>query len=422
MDQSPITINQQRKGGGRFSSFSDDQRNTLLKYFDEYGMTSTKRCNTELMERCCTEVGTTVDKVKNWIGSEAVKRKRKAGILPRPKFEFLSGSPELKIATLPPIKKIKRVNGYNVFFSDYVQTHSELGPDFKERNAVVAQKWAELSDNDRKQWAARAEIVCSTSIQEFQQQQGALLSSPDTLESSLLSSTTTNHVLAEENIVEKTLLAIQEKFELLEQLGFEGYSILVNTGALQTHLLATSKGKSYHKQRQQHGKPLENPFIGHVFSESSELSPSVAVTTTASTATLSHAIASSSPSQSSSPLKIVRISVGNSSPGGAISLSSLETMQRSVLNAFSLKYKVVTGCSEVPYDNLESLGVQVYGMPQGVPFHSPLLYNQQQLQQILANLEKIVFLKFNSQSTTETPLEVEISQDSVASLVDPGVH
>ena len=71
-------------------------------------MTSTKRCNAELMERCCSEVGTTIDKVKvrqfldrrnrlkftklfqNWIGSEAVKRKRKAGILPRPKFEFLS--------------------------------------------------------------------------------------------------------------------------------------------------------------------------------------------------------------------------------------------------------------------------------------------------------------------------------------------
>ena len=26
--------------------------------------------------------------LQNWIGSEAVKRKRKAGILPRPKFEF----------------------------------------------------------------------------------------------------------------------------------------------------------------------------------------------------------------------------------------------------------------------------------------------------------------------------------------------
>ena len=51
-------------------------------------------------------------------------------------------------------------------------------------------------------------------FQEFQQQQGALLSSTDTLESSLLSSTTTNHVLAEENIVEKTLLAIQEKVNI----------------------------------------------------------------------------------------------------------------------------------------------------------------------------------------------------------------
>ena len=54
---------------------------------------------------------------------------------------------------------------------------------------------------------------------------------------------------------------------MLEQLGFEGFAILVNTGALQTHLLATSKGKAYHKQRQHIGKPLENPFIGYVFSE-----------------------------------------------------------------------------------------------------------------------------------------------------------
>lgn len=47
----------------------------------------------------------------------------------------------------------------------------------------------------------------------------------------------------------------------------------------------------------------------------------------------------------------------------------------------------------MPYDNLQQLGVQVYGMPPGIPFHSPVLYTQQQLQQILANLEKIVFLK-----------------------------
>ena len=44
---------------------------------------------------------------------------------------------------------------------------------------------------------------------------------------------------------------------------------MVNTGELQTHLLATSKGKNYHKMKQQSGKPLENPFIGYVFSEES---------------------------------------------------------------------------------------------------------------------------------------------------------
>ncbi len=58
--------------------------------------------------------------------------------------------------------------------------------------------------------------------------------------------------------------------------------------------------------------------------------------------------------------------------------------------------EVATGRSDVPYDRLQSLGVQVYGMPPGIPFHSPLLYSQQQLQQILANLEKIVFLKVGS--------------------------
>ena len=33
--------------------------------------------------------------------------------------------------------------------------------------------------------------------------------------------------------------------------------------------MATSKGKAFHKMRQQLGKPLENPFIGFVFSEES---------------------------------------------------------------------------------------------------------------------------------------------------------
>lgn len=63
----------------------------------------------------------------------------------------------------------------------------------------------------------------------------------------------------------KNIFSIQ--FDLLQQMGFEGYGILVNTRELQTHLAATAKGKLYHRLRQKTGKPLENPFIGYVFSE-----------------------------------------------------------------------------------------------------------------------------------------------------------
>ena len=67
----------------------------------------------------------------------------------------------------------------------------------------------------------------------------------------------------------KVLYFLSVQFDLLEQLGYEGYSVLVNTSELQSHVLATSKGKAFHKMRQQLGKPLENPFIGYVFSEDS---------------------------------------------------------------------------------------------------------------------------------------------------------
>ena len=36
----------------------------MLRYFDEYGMTSTHRRNMELMERCANEVGTSLERVK----------------------------------------------------------------------------------------------------------------------------------------------------------------------------------------------------------------------------------------------------------------------------------------------------------------------------------------------------------------------
>ena len=57
------------------------------------------------------------------------------------------------------------------------------------------------------------------------------------------------------------------QFDLLQQLGFEGYAILINTNELQSHFIATPKGKNFHRIRQKQGKPLENPFIGYIFSE-----------------------------------------------------------------------------------------------------------------------------------------------------------
>lgn len=44
--------------------FTLEQRQTLLKYFDECGMTSTHRRNSDVIQRCANDVGTTVDRVK----------------------------------------------------------------------------------------------------------------------------------------------------------------------------------------------------------------------------------------------------------------------------------------------------------------------------------------------------------------------
>jgi len=48
--------------------FTPEQKEVLMKYFEEYGMTSTHRRNTELMRQCAGEVGTTVARVKVWAG------------------------------------------------------------------------------------------------------------------------------------------------------------------------------------------------------------------------------------------------------------------------------------------------------------------------------------------------------------------
>ena len=40
-----------------------------------------------------------------------------------------------------------------------------LWVEFRERNAVVAQKWAALTETSRKEWAVKAEAACSAAIQ-----------------------------------------------------------------------------------------------------------------------------------------------------------------------------------------------------------------------------------------------------------------
>ena len=47
-----------------FSTFTDEQRSLLMKYFNEYGMTSTHRRNADVIARCAAEIGTTIPKVK----------------------------------------------------------------------------------------------------------------------------------------------------------------------------------------------------------------------------------------------------------------------------------------------------------------------------------------------------------------------
>lgn len=44
--------------------FSPDQKAVLIRYFEEYGMTSTHRRNTDLMQQCAGEVGTTIERIK----------------------------------------------------------------------------------------------------------------------------------------------------------------------------------------------------------------------------------------------------------------------------------------------------------------------------------------------------------------------
>ena len=113
-------------------------------------------------------------------------------------------------------------------------------PEFRERNAVVAQRWAELSEEERKEWGRKAEVVCSTSVQvhhslvpgpsqhglasfpplciqqhmyivPFLQEMSGAMQQSKPLPHLLCSTAFPHELNSGEAIIEKTLLSIQEK-------------------------------------------------------------------------------------------------------------------------------------------------------------------------------------------------------------------
>lgn len=162
--------------------FTPEQKSVLLRYFEEYGMTSTHRRNTALMQQCANEVGTTIERIKvmtlgasyltgpsslspinDCLGTELdriggseeeeegwdtatsqgrncwgkqVSRKDVSRVcVPcinhvtdhvTSHVTVLQGETSPRIIAGTPAKKFKRVNGYNLFFSDCVRTHPEI--------------------------------------------------------------------------------------------------------------------------------------------------------------------------------------------------------------------------------------------------------------------------------------------------------
>ena len=56
--------------------FTLEQRQILLRFFDECGMNSTHRRNSEIIQRCADEVGTSIERVKVREGKRERERER----------------------------------------------------------------------------------------------------------------------------------------------------------------------------------------------------------------------------------------------------------------------------------------------------------------------------------------------------------
>ena len=71
--------------------------------------------------------------------------------------------------------------------------------DLKERNILVAQKWAELTDEERKVWSIKAEAMCDSSS--YQEPEITIDNTQPTESPEIVNS----------SIIETTLMKIQEK-------------------------------------------------------------------------------------------------------------------------------------------------------------------------------------------------------------------
>lgn len=138
------------------------------------------------------------------------------------------------------------------------------------------------------------------------------------------------------------------QFDLLQQLGFEGYAILINTNELQSHLIATHKGKNFHRIKQKQGKPLENPFIGFIFSEGAGGFDCYELYLVRSFVRIFIAF-------SILEEQLPRLDQLAHLPRAPPPALGLDTLQKSVMNAFSLKFSECHPITMANPSNLSSI-------------------------------------------------------------------
>ncbi|KAI6647936.1 hypothetical protein LOD99_8396 [Oopsacas minuta] len=370
----------------RPNSYTPEQRNLLLKYFDDYKMNSTHRKNMQLIEQCAQELTIPVPKVKNWIGAEAVRRKKKLGLLPKAKmYQPSMHAPQINNIVLTPNKTMKRQRstpiskpipqaGYQLVYAASEKQITEANGHDYSKFAMKQYSTADMiKPIPNTVFAKTIPHGVNPAIGQFEMG----LEETNVLTPQTVIKQTQRLVNYQLDVddPQQMLTAIQELYQYLEQQGFEGYGVLVNTKQIQTHLVSTHKGLSYHQSQVRAGKPLENPFMGYIFSENESTDkPATPVT----------------------------------SPDNSVEMN----LRRKVEIEFALKYKQCTGKTDIPYDNLSEMDIMIAGMPSNIEFNAPHLYNKYQLEQLAQALPQIFFLR--PQDTHEETV-IKTEPDSISS-------